>query len=198
VLIPLLINFKINGCENVPKTGGILIVSNHLSVGDPVLMEVFLCRRLNFMAKEELFRNKFASIIIKYFGAFPVYRGSSSRDAVRIAINRLREEKALVMFPEGKRSSENKLRQAFLGSALIGCHCQVPIVPIGISGSEAIKGLFWVWHRPIVTMNIGKLFYLPGTKRHVSKEILEEYTKIVMSHISDLIPDNYQSKCSNE
>lgn len=193
LIIPLLINFKINGSENVPKTGGILIVCNHLSVGDPVLMQFFISRRLNFMAKEELFRNKFASILLKYFGAFPVHRGSSSRDALRTAINRLRKEKALVMFPEGKRSPENKLQPAFLGSALIGSHCQVPIIPIGISGSEAIRGLSWIWHRPLVTMNIGKIFYLPGTRHHISKEILEEYTRIIMFHISDLIPEKYQT-----
>ena len=99
----------VSGRENIPLQGPFLVVSNHLSVSDPVLIGVKLKRRVIFMAKEELFRNWFSRYFVVQFGAFPVYRGSSNRDALRQANQILKQGKVLGMFPEGKRSREGSL-----------------------------------------------------------------------------------------
>jgi 1-acyl-sn-glycerol-3-phosphate acyltransferase len=196
-IVFLTMKFKVEGRENVPKTGSVLVVSNHLSVSDPILIGLVLGRKIRYMAKEELFRNKIVSYLFKYLGAFPVYRESSSRDALRQAGVILREGSVLGMFPEGKRSMQNELQTAQYGSALLACHSNVVILPIGITGTEKIRGLSWLFHRPEVTLTIGKPFNLPGVKHRLSKEILEQYSDILMKHIAILIPLKYRGKYAN-
>jgi 1-acyl-sn-glycerol-3-phosphate acyltransferase len=197
-IIRLLINIKVTGGKNVPKSGGLLVVSNHLSVSDPILIGAYLGRRPHFMAKEELFNNGLVSSLLKYLGAFPVYRGASSRDALRQAEVVLKKGKVLGMFPEGKRSSQNELQSAHYGSALIVHHQPAPILPVGFCGTEKIRGLGWIWHRPKVRLTIGTLFFLPETKQRVTRELLEQNSTIIMEHIAELLPLKYQGKYSKK
>jgi 1-acyl-sn-glycerol-3-phosphate acyltransferase len=185
-------NCKVKGRENVPKDGGILVVANHLSVGDPVIIGVYLGRRLNFMAKEELFRNKVIHWFLGYLGAFPVYRGSSNRDALRQAEKVIKSGKVLGMFPEGKRSMQNGLQTPLYGSALIAAHNNIPILPIAITGTEKIRGFGWIFHRPKVTLTIGTPFYLPEVRHRLTKESLEHNSTLIMDHIANLLPEKYQ------
>jgi 1-acyl-sn-glycerol-3-phosphate acyltransferase len=194
ILMFLLISCKVKGRENVPNRGSVLILANHLSIGDPVIIGVYLKRKINFMAKEELFRNKVLGHILKSIGTFPVYRGSSNRDALRQAEIILKGEHALGMFPEGTRSLQNELQVPLYGAALIACHNHVPMIPIGISGTEKIRGLSWIWHRPRVTLTIGPPFYLPEVRHRLTKEILEQNSNIIMGQIAELLPLSYQGK----
>jgi 1-acyl-sn-glycerol-3-phosphate acyltransferase len=198
VIIRLLINIKVTGGKNVPKSGGLLVVSNHLSVSDPILIGVYLGRKPHFMAKEELFNNRLVSILLKYLGAFPVYRGASSRDALRQAEDVLKKGKVLGMFPEGRRSPQNEMQSAHYGSALIAHHQPAPILPVGFSGTEQIRGLRWLWHRPKVRLTIGTPFFLPETKQRTTRELLEQNSDIIMEHIAALLPLKYQGKYSKK
>jgi 1-acyl-sn-glycerol-3-phosphate acyltransferase len=197
-IIRLLINIKVTGGKNVPKSGGLLVVSNHLSVADPILIGVYLGRKPHFMAKEELFKSRLAACLLRFLGAFPVYRGASSRDALRQAIQVLKDGKVLGMFPEGKRSVQNELQPALLGSAVIFSHQRVPIVPIAFTGTENIRGLGWIWHRPKVRLTIGTPFFLPETKQRATRELLEQNSTIIMEHIAELLPLKYQGKYSKK
>jgi len=170
------------------------VVANHLSSGDPVLIGTKLGRRVIFMAKEELFRTWFSRYFVLQFGAFPVYRGKTNRDALRQADRILQQGKVLGMFPEGKRSQEYILQPALLGSALIAYHNKVSILPVGIAGSETILGLGWIWHRPKLTLNIGQPFNLPDVGHGLSREELMQFTDIIMQHISELLPEKYQGQ----
>lgn len=189
-----LIDIKVTGRDNVPKSGSLLVISNHLSVSDPVLIGVFLGRKPHFMAKEEIFKNKLTSWLLRYLGAFPVYRGASSRDALRQAVEVLKEGKALGMFPEGTRSVNNQLQSALPGTALIAGHHHSPILPIGFTGTENIRGFGWIWHRPRVIMTIGTLFYLPEHTQRLSRELIDKNSDIIMEHVAMLLPEKYQGK----
>jgi len=184
----------VQGKENVPSKGAIVVVANHLSSADPVLLGAKLGRRMIFMAKEELFGNRFSSYFVRQFGAFPVYRGGPDRGALHQANQILERSQVLGMFPEGKRSAGGGMNEAFLGSALIAYHNRVPILPVGITGSERIRGLGWIRHRPKIALNIGQPFNLPDSGRRLSRKQLIELTDIVMSHISELLPKTYQGE----
>jgi 1-acyl-sn-glycerol-3-phosphate acyltransferase len=194
MLIFLFTRHSFQGKENMPRNGPLLVVSNHLSVSDPVLLGVGLSRRITFMAKEELFRNWFTSYFVHSFGAFPVYRGRTNRDALRQADQVLRQGKVLAMFPEGKRSRVGSMQVALPGSALIAWHNKATILPIGITGTEKIKGLGWIWSRPKISFVVGQPFELPDYGKALKKEQLNEYTDIIMYHIAELLPKKYQGQ----
>jgi 1-acyl-sn-glycerol-3-phosphate acyltransferase len=182
---------RVAGKENIPKRGPFIVVANHLSVCDPVLLGAKLPRKAVFMAKEELFRNRFSSYIIRHFGAFPVYRGRSNRDALRQAGQVLKQGGVLGMFPEGKRSMEDSLQPALFGTALIAYHNKALILPVSITGSEVMRGFNWIWRRPEVTITFGKTFKLPETEGALTREQLAEHTNLIMQHIAELLPEKY-------
>jgi 1-acyl-sn-glycerol-3-phosphate acyltransferase len=100
----------------------------------------------------------------------------------------------LVMFPEGKRSTTACLETAYSGSALIARRTGVPILPVGISGTEKLKGRAWLLSRPEVTMNIGQPFSLPEVNGRLNKEDLVECTEIIMRRIAELLPPEYRGE----
>ena len=181
--------WKVKGEENIPGQGPVLIVANHLTNADPPLLCVSLNREVRFMAKEELFRNKFASYFLTGYGCFPVQRGRLDRKSLRQAEKFLADGLALVMFPEGMRSRSRQLRPALPGSALLAWRSGALILPVGIFGTEQMKGRSWFLRRPRVTVNVGKTFQLPAT---TSKSSRKELTNYIMEHIAELLPPQYQ------
>jgi len=191
-MLLLLTQWRVRGKENIPNNGPLLVVANHLNLADPPIINVSLNRKVVFMAKEELFRSKLSGYFIRSFGAFPVHRGRLDREALRQAYQVLADGLALVMFPEGMRSRSHQLRSAFSGPALIASRAGVPILPIGITGTENIRGITWIFRRPKVTVNIGQPFYLPAANGRLTKAELAELTNLIMRHIAELLPLEYR------
>ncbi len=184
--------WQVKGRESIPSQGPILVVTNHLNLVDPPLVAVSLGRKATFMAKEELFRSSFTGYLIGRLGAFPVHRGRLDRKALRQAERVLAGGLALVMFPEATRSKNTQLQPAFPGSALIALRSGAPILPLAITGTEKIKGITWILHRPQLTINFGHPFYLPKVNGKVSKAELARLTNIIMEHIAELLPVEYR------
>ena len=151
-----------------------------------------------FMAKEELFRNNFASYFVRSFGAIPVYRGSSNRDALHQSTAILKTGGVLGMFPEGKRSRDGVLLSGQLGASLIAYHNKTRILPVSITGSEKIRGKTWLFQRPKVVITFGEPFYLPDIGHTLRKEQLCDLTDIIMRKIAVLLPEKYQGQYSSE
>lgn len=129
------------GQHRVPEEGGILIVANHQSFLDPVLIGVCTCRALHPMARDTLFRNRFFSWLIRSINAFPVRRGERDVGAIREAIQRLRSGQAILVFPEGTRTRDGSIAEFRPGVSLISRRAGVPIVPV------VIDGAFEAWPR---------------------------------------------------
>jgi 1-acyl-sn-glycerol-3-phosphate acyltransferase len=136
IVTTCMFDLKVWGVEHVPRTGGVLIVSNHQSVLDPTLLGVRLPRALSYMAKSELFEvNAFFTWMIRALGAFPVRQTGSAAGAVKESIERLREGRGLVIYPEGSRTPDGNLLPIERGVALVIRRAKVPVVPAVIDGS---------------------------------------------------------------
>jgi 1-acyl-sn-glycerol-3-phosphate acyltransferase len=96
------------------------------------------------------------------------------------------------MFPEGGRSRDGKLRKGKPGSAVIALKTNVPILPVGIAGTDKIEGASWLWKRPHIVVNIGKPFKLPPNNGKITKSQMELLTTQLMKEIAALLPPEYQ------
>jgi 1-acyl-sn-glycerol-3-phosphate acyltransferase len=142
ILTTVLFDLKVYGRENVPRHGGALLLSNHQSYLDPILLGVQLDRPVSYMAKSELFEaGRFLPWLIRNLHAFPVKRGSGDVGAIKEAIARLHQGYILNMYPEGTRSEDGEIRQILPGVALVVRRAGVPIIPVVVDGS------FHAWSR---------------------------------------------------
>ena len=132
--------WKIEGRDNIPKSGPLLVLANHLTYADPPLVYLSLGREVRFMGKEELFSSPLLAYVMRQYGSFPVRRSKVNVEAIRMAENFLNQGKALIIFPEGRRSRQGQLLPAQLGSAVIAQRTGVPVLPVGVTGTEQMKG----------------------------------------------------------
>ena len=193
IILILFTRWEVKGRENIPTQGPVFLIANHLNQADPPLLSASIGRRIRFMAKEELFRSKVVGFFIRSFGSFPVNRKRVDRKALRQASEVLVNGEALATFPEGKRSLNAQLQRGFQGSALIASRNKgIPIIPVGITGAENMKGIAWPLKRPHIIVNIGTPFYLPSTNGKLTREELARLTTFMMEHIAELLPEKYQ------
>jgi len=198
ISLSIFTNWEVRGRENIPPEGSLPIAANHLHLADPPLLGVSIKRKIMFIAKEELFRSRFSGYFIRNFGAVPVRREGTGRTTLRMAEQLLAQGWALAMFPEGKRSKNAQLQSAFHGSALIALRSGAPILPVGITGTEKIKGRGWLFHRPKITVNIGSPFSPPKIDGRLTKEEIARFTDCIMEHIAELLPDDYRGNYNDK
>lgn len=132
-------NIDIVGRENFPKEGPVIVAPNHMSNNDPCVSGLALPRHVNFMAKEELFKNPISNFFCTWLGAFPLRRGGVDKIAIRHAMNLLKDHKVLGIFPEGTRQKNDKLGRFHDGVASMALRTGVDIVPLAIMGTRNIK-----------------------------------------------------------
>ena len=179
VVRPLLYLFyqeRIYGAENVPLTGHLIVVSNHASDFDPLIVGSCMGRPVAFMAKEELFEIPILRHAIKAFGAYPVKRGAGDRAAIRAAIASIEQCWATGIFLQGTRTFDGKVTEPKLGAAMIAAKTQAPFLPISIWGTETIlpKGTKFPKLFQPVTVRIGELIPPPDAS---DRTTLEAYTQ---------------------
>jgi 1-acyl-sn-glycerol-3-phosphate acyltransferase len=133
------LGLKIEGREHIPKSGGVLVACNHISYWDPPLLGVAFNRELFYMAKKELFRNRFFGALIRFYNAIPVSRDAFSRGALEKAVEVVRSGNAIVIFPEGRRSDPSKLGEPKPGLGMVADKTGCPVVPAFVTGSDTMK-----------------------------------------------------------
>ena len=194
-LLNILFSWKAEGRENVPLTGPLILVANHVHVLDPILLAFSLPRWITFVAKEELFRSPFLRFWLRWAGSVSIRREGRVREKQKIlksARDALERGLILGMFPEGGRSHDGKLRKGKPGSAVIASQANVPLLPVGIVGTDKISGISWLWKRPGIAINIGKPFKLPPTSGRMSKSQMQLLTTQLMREIAALLPPEYK------
>jgi 1-acyl-sn-glycerol-3-phosphate acyltransferase len=192
-----MLRFRIVDEHLAPADGPLLVVSNHLSNADPILLEAAFPRPLFFMGKAELFANPIFRWILHRFGGFPVERGAPDRAAIRQANTVLAQGIALGIYPEGGRSKTGALVAAFPGVGLIARQSGAPILPVAMTGTEyfPVNGEMPP-RRPRgvprgVTERFGEPFHIPSQVdgRRVTPD---EATRLIMVRIAELLPERYR------
>lgn len=139
VVVPLFFKlfyrYKIIGAENIPKDGSVVICSNHTAYKDPIFMGLIQKRQVWFMAKKELYKNKFMSFLITKLGAFPVER-SGGISAIRRGIDILKQGGIVGIFIEGTRSKTGELLRPKPGAMLLAYETDSAVVPACIIGVD--------------------------------------------------------------
>ena len=188
----LFAKYEAAGRENVPADGALIIVSNHLGNIDPPMLVSTIPRRIFFLAKSGLFRGAFAKWFLAMYGAFPVNREGADVRAYRWVIDQLKNDGAVVLFPEGTRSP-NGMREAKQGVVQIASRTGATILPVGITGTEKMGS----WARVFfptgaIRVSIGKAFQLPEIEGKPTKEDMDSMTLLIMGKIAELLPEQYQ------
>ena len=143
---------RVVGKHNIPKSGPFLLAPIHRSNIDTPLAAAVTSRRMRFMGKDTIWKVKPIGWIISSLGAFPVTRGSADREALKRCIAVLESGEPLVLFPEGTRQSGPLVQPLFDGAAYVAVKAGVPIIPVGIGGSEGVmpKGSKMIYPRKCV------------------------------------------------
>jgi 1-acyl-sn-glycerol-3-phosphate acyltransferase len=127
---------RVVGKENVPATGPAILAPVHRSFADFGFAAFCTSRKLFFMTKDEMWKNKWLGKLLLTVGAFPVHRESADREALQRAEEVLRQGAPLVLFPEGTRREGPVVEDLMEGAAFLSARTAAPIVPIGIGGSD--------------------------------------------------------------
>lgn len=139
VAMTIAFSLHFEGRENIPKDTAVIYASNHRTNADPPLVGCAVPGKHAFMAKEELFRNKFFGRLIRLLGAFPVSRGKGDTGVIDTAVEALDSGRSLMIFPEGTRSKDGKVHKGHSGAALISARSGKQIVPVGVVFGEKLK-----------------------------------------------------------
>lgn len=183
--------WEVRGAGQMPASGPVIVVANHLNLADPPLLGASLPRRIRFMAKDELFHSGLPAYLIRLFGAFPVRRSQADLHALRAARQLLDRGEVLGMFPEGHRSSGAGLLPAHPGTALLALQSGVPVLPVAITGSELIYTPAVLLRRPQITVTVGAPLLLPRPAR-IDTKAVQAATDEIMRRIAELLPASYR------
>ena len=165
VLTTVLFDLKVEGSGHIPAEGGALIVSNHQSMIDPVVLAVKLARPVSFLAKSELFENRYADWLIRALNGFPVRQGAGDVGAIKETIARLQEGHLLNIYPEGTRTMDGELGEIQKGVALVIRRAKVPVIPAVIIGAfEAWPIQQKLWRTGRIRVRFGPPMDLDGLK----------------------------------
>src|SRR5215472_11136148 len=187
VLTHLVCRYRVSGREHVPRSGPLLVVANHLSWYDPILLALVLPRRVWFYAKIEVFRWPIIGWLCRLTGQIPVHRGEGDRAALEKALAYLREGKALIVFPEGTVERQEKMIAARTGMAMLAMRSGATILPVGHTGTRRILHSLRSWF-PRVTIHIGEPL-VPVMPEGISRRaVLQMITQDVMIRIAGMLP----------
>lgn len=191
VLVNLFIRREYVGLENFPEPPYIVAI-NHLSIFDtPVLLTV--CpHTIRALTAAKHKRNPIYAPLLVIMGSIWVRRGEVDRRALREALDVLKQGGVLGLAPEGTRArGTHALQEGKTGTAYLATRADVPIVPVGLAGTERIKHNLLRLRRTYVRAVVGEPFRLPENGR-VRGQKLHEYTDLIMHRIAELLPEEYR------
>lgn len=185
IIIPIfkcLFFYKVKGKKNVPSEGPFIVCSNHISNFDPVILALTQKRQIFYMAKAELFKNKFLAKLIRTLGAFPVTRGAGDGKAINEAESIIKDGKLLGIFIEGTRSKTGEFLRPKSGASIIAYQMNVPVIPVCITPKNKKVKLFQQvkisWGEPMTPQELGLKTGSGEEYRNASRMIMEKISRL--------------------
>ena len=169
---------EIVGLENVPKNEPLIICGNHRTYLDPPLIVATAKRDMRFLAKEELYKNKFLAALGWVFEAIPVKRDEKDVTAIKESLKALKNGQCIALFPEGTRNGLEKGQKAKDGVAFFAIRSGAKVLPCGIKGGDK--------NNRKVTIKYGEPLDFSKYKGTKDKEILDNITNEIMQNIIEL------------
>ncbi len=179
-----ILGLKIEGANNVPVKGGVIIAPNHRSNYDPPLVGCCISLRpVTFLAKKSLFINKTVSLILRSVSAIPVDTENPEIKTMRIFVNLLKAGKAIIVFPEGSRSKTNEFLPGQPGVGYLSIKTKVPVVPVLITGTHESMLKHFLRQTPL-SVKFGNPM-CPDHKQPTMSNA-REFTEEIIKEIKDL------------
>lgn len=201
IVLPVLwfgVRLRVTGHENVPRSGGAVVIANHLGWFDPPIIDAACPRPILFMAKEEFMSYPVLRWFARQAGAFPVKRGTADRQSLHHAQKLIAEGMLVGMFPEGTRSKTGALQRAFPGASLVVARSEALVIPCVTIGTEDLpmsgnrnrgrRGRRW----PRVRTHFGEPFTLVTKKPDGGRYSLDELTDAMMIELARMLPPEYR------
>ena len=178
IILVVVRRWEIEGAENIPGSDGVVLVANHVSYWDPVVVICAFKRKVYFMAKAELFKIPVVGYVVGISGAFPVRRDRTDRNAIRTALRLLKKGKVVGVFPEGTRSHSGEMLKPHLGAAMLALKTGAPVLPVAVSGTRGFWGK--------IRVRVGRPIPVESFKTG-SRGDLESLSDLAMSRIGALL-----------
>lgn len=178
------------GRRNIPRSGPFILAPVHRSNIDTPLVCAVTRRRMRYMGKDSLWKKKPIGWVLSALGGFPVSRGTADREALRRCIEVLDAGEPLVLFPEGERKSGEIVQPLFDGVTYIAMKAGVPVVPVGIGGSERAmpKGKKYLRPSKCVVL-VGEPITPPSTEGRASRSAVKDFSANLHGELQRLFDD---------
>lgn len=187
----LLTRLEIKGAENIPEEGGCLLVTNHISRLDTPALLVTATRRIYPLAADKYKNFPVFNWLLNISEAIWINRTEFDREALLNSIAVLKRGDVLGIAPEGTRSRNGTLQKAKSGVAFLAARTGVPIVPVGITGTNTMLQDFSRLRRMQIYVTYGEAFYLPKYGKLTADE-LETTTDLIMGRLAALLPPTHR------
>ncbi len=188
----------VSGVERVPAQGGVMLVSNHLGLSDPLPIGLRLPRQMRMLGKIEIFNRFLLGGIAHMAGAVPIRRGESDREALQTVLDLLKAGECLLVFPEGTYAHAPKpvgLLPFKTGAAWLALRSGCQVVPVGVTGAEEVwhwKRGWRPWRRPRVSATFGEPYRVQLEPGIPLKIALQTATEEMARRIVELLPEDYR------
>lgn len=195
-VLRFLFDVRVEGTENVPAEGAVILASNHVSFCDSIFLPLVLERRITFVAKAEYFEDPRTAWFFRAVGQIPIRRegGSASQRALETARSVLEDGGLFGIYPEGTRSPDGRLYKGHTGIARLALQTNAPIVPVAMIGTREAQPIGQV--KPNFFMPITVRFGKPLTYEHFAdraedRQLLRSITDEVMFELRELSGQEY-------